>query len=177
MLAEHFDDAALRHGSSLAAWDALFGYLSERAAADRLMIVLDEFPDLSQASPALPSILQKFWDRDWATGRMKLVLAGSYVTAMNRLLEADQPLHGRRTLRMAFRTFDFPDAAAMLSEYDLRDQMLANTMFGNLPGHLALIEPTRSLAETVQRQILHTGGRLLDDAQTAVVPRPDPRPQ
>ncbi|MCB2399398.1 hypothetical protein [Rhizobium ruizarguesonis] len=40
-----------------------------------LLITIDEFPYLLDGDPALPSILQKFWDSDApADGGLKLIL-------------------------------------------------------------------------------------------------------
>jgi hypothetical protein len=90
-------------------WEALFEYVTERAGESPFLLVLDEFPYLAGAAPALPSVIQKLWDHRWASTRMKVVLSGSYITAMTRLEEADQPLYGRRTARLAFAPFTFAD--------------------------------------------------------------------
>src|SRR5690606_17121608 len=99
--------------------------------------------------PALPSIVQSLWDHDWPETRMKLVLSGSFVSAMRALEEADQPLYGRRTARLLFGPFDFADARGFMPERDLRDQLALYATFGYLPGQLALIEPGRNVADNV----------------------------
>lgn len=91
MVGDHFADPALQHGVSFPDWESLFGYLTDRAGADRFMLVLDEFPYLTAAAPALTSIIQSQWDHRWSDTRIKLVLNGSHVTAMRQLQEADQP--------------------------------------------------------------------------------------
>lgn len=165
VVGEHFDDAALQRGVSFPDWEALFGYVTERAGGNPFLLVLDEFPYLAAAAPALPSIIQKLWDHDWQSTQLKLVLSGSYITAMNRLEEIDQPLYGRRTGKLRFGAFGFADAARFIPNYAIRDQLLAYGMFGHLPGHLALIDPERTLAENVAETMLTPTGRLADEAQ------------
>ncbi len=161
----HLGDAALRRGAGFDSWEDLFGYVAERAGAEPFLLVLDEFPYLADSAPALTSVLQKLWDHDWAGTRMKLVLSGSYVTAMERLEAADQPLYGRRTARLAFAPFGVPEAARFVPDWSPRDQLLAYGLFGHLPGHLALLDPERSLAENAATHLFSPSGRLVDDAE------------
>lgn len=165
VVGEHFGDAALRLGVGFPGWDALFDYVAERAEGGPFLLVLDEFPYLAEAAPALPSILQRAWDHPWAESRMKVVLSGSYVTAMARLEEADQPLYGRRTARLTFAPFGVPEAARFVPEWPVRDQFLAYGLYGHLPGLLALIDPGLTLAENAAEHLLSASGRLADEAQ------------
>ncbi|HEX2207837.1 MAG TPA: ATP-binding protein [Longimicrobium sp.] len=96
---------------------------------------------------------------------MKLVLSGSYISAMNRLEAMDQPLYGRRTAKLMVKPFSFPDAARFMPHYNVREQMLAYGLFGHLPGHLTLLDPDRSLAENAGEALLTPTGRLVDEAQ------------
>ena len=165
VIGEHFDDPALLRGIAFPTWEDLFGYVTDRAAGAPFLLVLDEFPYLAAAAPALTSIVQALWDHDWTKTRMKLVLSGSYITAMNRLEEVDQPLYGRRTAKLVLGPFGFSDAARFMPGYGVRDQMVAYGVFGHLPGHLALLEPARPLAENVAEVMLTPTGRLADEAQ------------
>jgi len=83
----------------------LLGYVAERAAGNRLVVVLDEFPYLVDSAPALPSILQKWLDHAAPSTKVKLVLSGSHISAMRQLEGADQPLYGRRTRRFVIAPF------------------------------------------------------------------------
>lgn len=165
-LGERFDDAALRR-VALPDWDAVLGYVVERAAGEPFAFVLDEFPYLADAAPALPSVLQRWWDHELTETRVTLVLSGSHVTAMKRLTEADQPLYGRRTARVDVRPFDALDAARFAPRWSARDKVRLYAVFGGLPGHLALVDPGRTLGENVARHVLGASGRLYDEAAHA----------
>jgi AAA+ ATPase superfamily predicted ATPase len=165
IIGEHFGDPALQHGIVFPAWEDLFGYVRNRAGDRPFLLVLDEFPYLAAAAPALPSIIQSLWDHDWQGTRLKLVLSGSYITAMNRLEDVDQPLYGRRTGKLLVGPFGFADAALFMPQYTVREQLVAYGVFGHLPGHLALLDPSRSLAENAGETLLSPTGRLADEAQ------------
>jgi hypothetical protein len=82
-------------------------------------VVIDEFPYLSAASPALPSILQREIDRrasDMAAdvrvgagagGGVCLLLCGSAMSVMRRMLAGSAPLRGRASLELVVRPFDY----------------------------------------------------------------------
>jgi hypothetical protein len=165
IIGEHFGDPALQRGVTFPAWEDLFGYVTDQADGKPFLLVLDEFPYLAAAAPALPSIIQSLWDHDWQSTRLKLVLSGSYVTAMNRLEQVDQPLYGRRTGKLLVSPFGFADAALFMPQYPVRDQLIAYGLFGHLPGHLALLDPSRTLAQNTGDTLLSPTGRLADEAQ------------
>jgi AAA+ ATPase superfamily predicted ATPase len=162
-LGEQFDDAALRR-VALPDWDAVLGYIADRAAGEPFLLVLDEFPYIADSAPALPSILQQWWDHQLAGTRISIVLSGSHISAMKRLVDADQPLYGRRTGRIDIRPFDYLDAARFVPEWPARDKLLLYAIFGGLPGHLALVDPAHPLAQNAARHLLSSSGRLYDEA-------------
>ena len=165
VLGEHFDDGALQQGAVLPSWEDLFRYLTKRAGSEPFLLVLDEFPYLAGVSEPLTSIVQRFWDHEWADSRIRLVLAGSYITAMKQLEEQDQPLYGRRTAKLSFAPFGYEDAAAFVPGWSARDRFLLYGTVGHLPGHLALVDPDRTLEENVSELMLDPGGRLTDEAE------------
>jgi AAA+ ATPase superfamily predicted ATPase len=162
IVGEHFDDPAFRR-VSFESWDHLFSYLTERAAGEPLIIILDEFPYLADAAPALTSILQNEWDHNLPETKIKLVLSGSHITAMRRLTGADQPLFGRRSCQIEFYPFHYADAARFVPDYDPRDKLRLYGIFGGLPGQLALVDPRRSLVDNIARLVLDPTARLYDE--------------
>ena len=164
VVGECLGDSALASGAGFPDWEALLGYLTDRSGGAQVL-VLDEFPYLAAAEPALPSILQTFIDHRWRNMPFKLVLCGSLITAMQRLEEQDQPLYGRRTCRIDVAPFAYFNAAGFLPSCSVRDRLLAYGMVGGLPGHLDLLNPDLSLEENVCRTVLSASGRLSDEAQ------------
>jgi AAA+ ATPase superfamily predicted ATPase len=165
-LAERFDDPALRR-ASLSSWEDLLGYVVERADGTPFTLVLDEFPYLADAATALPSILQEWWDHRLAGSHLTLVLSGSHVSAMNRLVGPDQPLYGRRTARVDVRPFDYLDAARFVPDWSAPDKLRLYATLGGLPGHLALVDPKRSFRDNASLLLLDPSARLHDEAAHA----------
>lgn len=166
VIAEHFNDPALRR-LTFEAWEDVFRYCAERVGPEPFAIVLDEFPYLVEGAPALPSILQATWDHELEGTRIKLVLSGSHVTVMKRLSGADQPLFGRRTGLLQVDPLDYRHAAAFVPEYSPEEKIITYGIFGGLPGHLTLLDPSAPLVENVVRQILDPTARLHEEGAHA----------
>lgn len=163
-IGERFD-SAMKYGAAFPSWEDLLRYLLERAEREPVVVVLDEFPYLSSAAPAVTSIIQKVWDHQWQDRPLKLILSGSYITVMRQLEEADQPLFGRRTAKIVFAPFAAWDVKHFAPGYSVRDQLIAYGIFGNLPGNLALLDPDRSPAGNAAALLLEPTGRLVDEAK------------
>ena len=112
-------------------WDVALDYLAEQATDDRLLVVLDEFPYLIGSQPALPSLIQRFWDHRARDTRLMLVLCGSAQAAMLDLQAVSAPLYGRIDRRLQVRPFAYREAA--LFTPGLSPAELA-TVYGTLGG-------------------------------------------
>ncbi len=106
------------------------------------VVVLDEFGYLCEASPELPSIIQRAIDRGRraklanATQPSRLVLCGSAVAQISHLLDRDQPLFGRAQLAQVIDAFDFRTSAAYWGiAKDPQLAVLLHAALGGLPGY------------------------------------------
>ena len=165
LVGEHFEDAALLEGTPFVRWEDLLGYLVRKVSGERLLLVLDEFPYLCEASPALPSIVQALLDHDLQHSKIKIVLSGSHISAMRRLQAADQPLYARRTAKLQILPFAASHVRDFLPGLEPQDALLTYGIFGGLPGHLALLDPSQDLPTNVARNLLSPSSRLFDEAE------------
>jgi AAA+ ATPase superfamily predicted ATPase len=86
---------------ALGSWDGAFEFFREQARREPLTLILDEFQWLKSAQPALDSIIQRHWDAWERDGvPITLVLSGSALTLMEKLLERNAPLFGRASTRL-----------------------------------------------------------------------------
>jgi len=88
-------DAALLTLSTAVSWREWLGLLAIAARSGPVIVVLDEFPWLAAADPALEGELQVQWDRALEKLPVLLVLVGSDVAMMERLASHGRPLFGR----------------------------------------------------------------------------------
>ena len=162
-LRTHFDDPLLTH-LSLPSWESALSYLAQQAKKEQLLVVLDEFPYLCEAQPALPSLLQRFWDLEGSHSRLFLVLCGSQVSFMERELLAQRaPLYGRRTSQLHLHPLSFRDAVRFFPHYPLRQRLAAYGMLGGMPAYLRRFDPDRSLRENLLQEALSMQGFLYEE--------------
>ncbi|HKT71795.1 MAG TPA: ATP-binding protein [Steroidobacteraceae bacterium] len=150
--------------TGLGDWLAVLHYLA-RAAEKKpgLTIVLDEFPYLVDADPALPSIIQKFWDSGAVhVGNLKLLLCGSMIAQMEELLAERNPLYGRKTLVLDLGPLSFREAAQFV-RYSAEDKLLTCSVFGGTPFYLELLRGSESVQSNIIRLLLTQTGGLVDE--------------
>ena len=151
--------------SGLGDWLAALHYLAGAAEQRKgLVVVLDEFPYLVDADPALASIIQKFWDSGAArTGHLKLLLCGSIISQMQELLAERNPLYGRKTLALDLSPLPLRDAARFVGRYTAEEKLMTFGVFGGMPFYLQFLDPGASLDANIVRLLLTPTGSLIDE--------------
>lgn len=134
-----------------------------------LPVVIDEFPYLVAATPALPSYLQQALS---PTGyakehtRTRLILCGSALTTMSQLLGGGAPLRGRASLELVVRPFGYRQAAGFWGVAP--DPELAfklNALVGGTPAYLEMAGGAApaddgSFDEWVSRRLLNPASAM-----------------
>jgi AAA+ ATPase superfamily predicted ATPase len=120
---------------AFASWDEALARLF--AVVPDGLIVIDEFPYLSKASPSLPSLLQRALDpRGYARqGTARLLLCGSAMSIMGRLPAGNAPLRGRASLELIVRPLDYRSAARFWGITDPRLAVLVHSIVGGTPAY------------------------------------------
>ena len=145
-------------------WPQVLAYLARRPAP--FVFLLDEFPYLVEANPALSSLWQKGWDEGLAGSRAKVVLAGSSVAMMEReTLAHRSPLYGRRTGQLKLEPFPFREARAFLPRYGLEDQVRAYSILGGVPYYLSRFDDRLPLLENARREVFARGAVLREEVE------------
>lgn len=147
-------------------------------ALDRLtrldvpFVAIDELPYLVEATPELPSLLQRYVD---AVQGPPLILAGSALSTMADLVEARAPLYGRAAAVVVPAPLAGADLATLWEARDPLSALWVDGALGGLPGYRPLVEPPGPERDAwVVGEVLAPGSPLLDAAEAALVDVPDP---
>ncbi|GAA1404322.1 AAA family ATPase [Catellatospora coxensis] len=115
--------------------------LGERGDGPTL-VVLDEFPYLLDDEPALPSLIQAAlspMSRALKQSRTRLILCGSAMTTMRKLLVGTAPLRGRAVLEMNLATLDYRATAQLWGLGDDLDAAFrVHALVGGTPAYLGM---------------------------------------
>ncbi len=145
-------------------WDVALGYLAKLAEHKQFICVLDEFPYLCQENPALPSILQRWWDTTGKHTHLYLILCGSHVGFMeNEVLAERSPLYGRRTGQLRLGPLLPWDAALFFPQYTPREKLTAYGILGGIPAYLERFSSTRSIQQNLLREALNGQGFFFEE--------------
>jgi hypothetical protein len=131
-----------------------------------LAVVIDELPYLAQVDPAVPTVLQRWWDnvRRRGIANLKVFLLGSLMSWMEeQTLSERGPLHNRRTGQIRLEPLGYADAALFYPRYRPRQRIAAYAIWGGMPSYLEEIDPKLDLWDNVRDAILRPGARLADE--------------
>lgn len=129
-------------------------------------IVIDELPYLAQADPAIPSVLQRWWDgiRREMLPNLKVFLLGSLMSWMEEQTLSEQgPLHNRRTGQIRLDPLDYANSALFYPDYGSSDRIAAYAIWGGMPSYLEEVNPTHNLWANVRQVVLRPAARLADE--------------
>lgn len=155
-------------------WQTAIDTLMRLGETKPFVVVLDEFPYLLEESPELESIIQRAFNPQGKLRngtQCRLVLCGSAISVMSKLLAGTAPLRGRSGLDVRMSPFDYRDALGL---YPTDDLLLATHVYSIIGGVAAYARemidndlPTsrRDLARWVTHRVLAPSAPLSREAE------------
>ncbi len=152
-------------GRPFADWDDALEHLSTAAADRQILLVLDEFPEILRSTPRLDNLLRAFLERTRNSSRMRVLLCGSAVRAMQELQAERSALFGRFTLRLHVQPFEPWEAAQILSGISAREQALIYGLLGGMPLYLNWWDTSASITDNLRRLVTAPSAPLLTEGE------------
>jgi AAA+ ATPase superfamily predicted ATPase len=122
-------------------WDDFFNLIFEQK--EKLIVVFDEFQNLSKVNPGIFSKFQRYWDLNHSKSQHMFLIIGSYVGIMKKIFkDTKEPLFGRATMLFNIKPFNFSDSFTFLKAFfDLKieDASKFYFIFGGVPKYLLLV--------------------------------------
>jgi hypothetical protein len=149
---------------ALGDWEEALDVVAEASLRRRVGLVLDEFPYLADAEPALPSLLQRWWDRVGSQRNIVIILSGSEQAMMRRLTSQDGALYGRPTRSIWLRPFDYFHAGKVVAGWGPQDRIRAYAVAGGIPDYVEEFRTEHPLRDELRRLAFSPDGRLFREA-------------
>ncbi|MBR3312506.1 MAG: AAA family ATPase [Atopobiaceae bacterium] len=145
--------------------------VARHAATGRRVVFIDEMPWFDTPKSQFLTALEYFWN-DWGSKQEDLVLivcgsATSWIA--EKLLESVGGLYNRVTRIIDLQPFTLSECDEYLRQcglvYTKRQVVEAYMILGGIPFYLNLLDPTMSLAQSVDELCFRRGGQLRNEFQ------------
>ena len=136
--------------------DRILWKAEERSGGKRLVVVIDEYPNLVEDAKHNGGLINNFIESVKDQSRLFLILCGSSMSIMeSEVLGKKSPLCGRRTGQIRLYPFDFATSAMMLDGFGRTDMITIYGLVGGIPYYLEQFNPKESLEENIRRYYLN----------------------
>jgi AAA+ ATPase superfamily predicted ATPase len=149
-------------------WETALEFVTEHAGDERIVVILDEYPYLTESTRGLSSILQRWWDRSAQSSRVLLVLCGSEQAVMDDLDSGAAPLHQRFTLKLRLEALAYDEAAELLPRLDAVDCIRVYAILGGTPLYVREWDTDATLRANVLRLFGDPRSALIDAVRLAL---------
>ncbi|HAS74130.1 MAG TPA: ATP-binding protein [Clostridiales bacterium UBA8960] len=152
--------------SSFESWEEALQYLAKRSESEKLLVIIDEFPYLSNGNPSIASIFQKIWDSQLLNRNIKLILCGSSMAFMEKeLLSVKNPLYGRITGFYKLEELSFSEAQGMINQSSIEESIKYYGVLGGVPHYLKQIDANLTFKENLAQFALDRGAILFNEVE------------
>ncbi len=150
-------------------WLDVFRAIHRLIGNQHLTLILDEFPWAVEADPSLPSRLQAAWDQLFREqSRVCLILSGSHISALEKLLHSDAPLFGRITGKLYVPPFAFTEITPFVARYSIEKRLAVYAIMGGIPDYLRQWNDRVNLMTNVREAFLSDLSPLRSEADIII---------
>jgi len=167
MMLRNFSEVVLDHFgqkdilSPFDSWEKAIRFVASKAKENRLLLVIDEYPYLANATSSFPSVLQRLIDNELLETKLYLVLCGSSVSFMeSEVLGSRSPLFGRRTAQLIVEPFTYREASLFFPELSNEEKIIVFGVLGGIPQYLQKWNQHLSVEANIADNFLDTSSYL-----------------
>ena len=136
-------------------FDAAFAEITRMAEEDRLVFVIDEYPNLAKANKSISSRLQHIIDHTWKNGKLFLILCGSSMSYMEyQVLGYESPLYGRRTGQFKIHALTYKEMTAFNPNLTYEQQAFIYGITGGIPHYINKLDVDGDVDEALKENLL-----------------------
>lgn len=149
--------------------------LFKKSETTPFVLVFDEFPYLMEDVKGIAETIQNLFDeyKRKGTSKIKIVISGSYLRVMEKLLGNEGALYKRETLKLLLRPMDYYEASLFCPLRTPSDKAAFYGVFGGLPYCLKVAAKYASVKEAIIQEVLNDG--LLSDFDSFLTKQELPR--
>lgn len=145
-------------------YDAALDEITVLSADKRIVFVIDEYPYLAKAKPAISAMLQHLIDHKWKNSKLYLILCGSSMSFMeNQVLGQESPLYGRRTGQFKIEPLNYKETAVFHPELSYIENALIYGITGGVPHYINKLNVKSDLDEALLTNLFDRSSYLYEE--------------
>lgn len=155
---------------SFNSFEKIFDFVGKQSEKERIIFFIDEYPYLAKQCPYIQSVLQKVIDTKWQRGNLFLILCGSLVSFMKEeVLAESAPLHGRSSLELKLRPFNYLETAEFLEGFTAEQKAICYGLTNGVAKYIEQFDTHDSLEDNIITQFYSIGGYFSEEQVKTVV--------
>lgn len=140
--------------------ESVLDYIFKMSCEEKMVLVLDEYPYLRKSVKGMDSLLQSLIDKYRDKSHLTLILLGSYIDVMKKLIRHDNPLYGRVKMTLDLKLMDYKDASLFYPSFSPEDKVRLYSVFGGIPHYNRLIDESLSVKDNIISIVTSSGSPL-----------------
>lgn len=164
LVADYLNDDLLRE-SVVESWEIIFKELLSNIGTQRLLIVIDDFQNLSYNNVSFLSLFQSIWDNLLSKANVMVILSSSLVSSISsQLLSYSSLLYGRFTSQIRLLPLSFTQYREFIKK-DVSEVELVKrySVTGGFPKYIEALNNTDSLKKAIQLNLLNSSSSLYEE--------------
>ncbi len=134
---------------SFNSFDDFFDFVFKFSLNNEFVLVIDEFSFLLEDDFTIESALAVAIDKYKNDSKLKLIISGSYVNMMTKMIEYGSHSYGRFNHLFLIRPFDYYTSAFFYRNYSDEDKIKMYSIFGGIPYFNSLIDSSISADQNI----------------------------
>lgn len=116
---------------------------------ENVVLFLDEYSFHQEKVEGLDSIIQQKIDEYKFSSNLKLIISGSAIDIMKKIVDYDNPLYGRFNLIINLKEHNYLDSSLYYSNYSNEEKVWLYSIFGGEPFYNSFIDSTNSVVDNI----------------------------
>ena len=159
-----FERPDMESAPEFRSYDAALDELTILSKEKRIVFVIDEYPYLAKAKPAISAMLQHIIDHKWTETSMYLILCGSSMSFMeSHVLGKESPLYGRRTGQFKIKPLDYKETSVFHPDLSVEDNSLIYGITGGVPHYINKLDVKDSVDEALLSNFFDRSSYLYEE--------------
>ena len=130
-------------------FDEFLDFAFKYSLKHKYILIIDEFSFLLENDFSVESIIAVTIDKYKNESKLKLIISGSYITLMTKMIEYGAHSFGRFNHILLIRPFDYYESSLFYNSYTDEDKIKMYSVFGGVPYFNSLIDESKSANQNI----------------------------